>query len=122
MRVILSAGVLQMSLRPLLSIPLVVLAVGSWPALGQTAAPPSEPTPMPAIAAHKCVAPEYPGHNASKLRVDAFNRDYKAYGECMKKYVEDANNWIKAATETINKAIDEYNKYTEELKKKIEAD
>ena len=54
--------------------------------------------------------------------VEAFNRDYKTYGECIKKYVEDTKAWVKVAADAGNKAIDEYNKYAEEIKQKIEAE
>ena len=109
-----------MNSRPLL---IAALAVAALPALAQAPAPaPAPATVLPPIPPHACVAPEYPGKEASKVRVDTFNRDYKAFGECIKRYVDDNNKWVKAAAEAGNKAIDEYNKYTEELKKRIEAD
>ena len=108
-----------MNLRPFLIAPIAALAVAALPALAQA---PAAATAMPLIPSHNCVVPEYPGKDASKLRVDKFNQDYKVYGDCMKKYVEDTNKWVKAAAESANKAIDEYNRYTEDLKKRIEAD
>ena len=101
-------------------IPLIAaLALAGLPALAQA---PATATAMPAVPPHSCVAPEYPGKDASKSRVDKFNQDYKTYGDCMKKYVDDTNKWVKAAAELANKAIDEYNRYTEDLKKRIEGD
>lgn len=79
---------------------------------GTTTRPVPEPT---------CVAPEYPGELASNNRITAFNRDYKAYGECIKKYVEDNRAWINAVVEANNKAVEDYNKYNTELKKEIDA-
>ncbi len=76
----------------------------------------SRPVPEPS-----CVAPEYPGELASNTRITAFNRDYKAYGECIKKYVEDNRAWINAVVEANNKAVEDYNKYNTELKKQIDA-
>jgi hypothetical protein len=111
-----------MNPRTLLTAPIAVLAAAVLPALAQAPAAVTTTPAMPAIASHNCVAPEYPGGNASKLRVDTFNRDYKAYGECIKKYVDENNKWVKAAAEAGNKAIDEYNKYTEDLRKKIDAE
>jgi len=108
-----------MNLRSFLIAPIAVLVVAALPALAQT---PSTATAMPAIPSHNCVTPEYPGKDAPKSRVDAFNDNYKVYGDCMKKYVDDTNRWVKAAADAANKAIDEYNKYTEDLKKRIEAD
>jgi len=54
--------------------------------------------------------------------VEAFNRDYKAYGECVRKYVDETKTWIKNIADASNKAIDEFNKYNEEVKKKVEED
>jgi len=111
-----------MNPRTLLTTPIAVLAAAALPALAQAPAPSAATPAMPAIAYHNCVAPEYPGKDASKLRVENFNRDYKTYGECIKKYVDENNKWVKAAAEAGNKAIDEYNKYTEDLRKRVEAD
>ena len=108
-----------MNPRPFLIAPIALLAVAALPALAQA---PATATAMPAIPPPNCSAPQYPGRDASKSRVDAFNGDYKVYGECMKKYVDDTNRWVKDAADAANKAIDEYNKYTEDIKKKIEAD
>ena len=108
-----------MKFSQLLIMQAIALLAFAEPALAQA---PSEAEAMPPIPVHHCVAPEYPSKPASKLRVDAFNRDYKAYGDCMKKYVEDTNRWLKAVTDAVNKAIDDYNKYTEDLKNKIEAE
>jgi hypothetical protein len=115
-----------MNPRPFLIPPIAVLAVAALPALAQA---PSTATAMPAIPQHKCVAPAYPSEAGLQKRgeaynraVDAFNRDYKTYGECIKKYVEDNKVWVKAVADAGNNAIDEYNKYSEELKKKIDAE
>ena len=108
-----------MNPHPFLIAPIALLAAAALPALARA---PSTATAMPAIPSPNCVAPAYPGRDASKSRVDVFNSDYKVYGDCMKKYVDDTNRWVKAAADAANKAIDEYNKYTEDLKKRIEAD
>ncbi len=76
----------------------------------------TRPVPEPS-----CVAPEYPGELASNNRITAFNHDYKAYGECIKKYVEDNRAWINAVVDANNKAVEDYNKYNTELKKQIDA-
>ena len=107
-----------MNLRSFLIAWIAVLAVAGLPALAQA----PSPAALPAISPPNCVKPEYPGRDASKSRVDAFNSDYKVYGDCMKKYVDDTNRWVKAAADAANKAIDDYNKYTEDIKKRIEAD
>ena len=60
--------------------------------------------------------------DAYNRAIEAFNRDYKTYGECIKKYVDNTNVWIKLTADTANKAIDEYNKYTADLKATIESE
>ncbi len=82
---------------------------------------PTTATALPAIPTHNCVAPEYPGDRASNARILSFNRDYRAYGDCIKKYVDGNKAWVNAVIDVNNKAVEEYNKYTLDLKKKIEA-
>jgi hypothetical protein len=116
-----------MILRPLLTAVLVTLAL---PTLAQTPPPAQPPTQALVIPQHGCVAPKYPSkENLMQLRGDAynrlvegFNRDNKAYGECIKKYVDDTKAWMRELVDAGNKAIDEYNKYTADIKEKIEAD
>lgn len=137
-----------MNPRPLLIPMLAVLVVAAVPALAQypmpKAAPPptpsanpapaqtpaaavapaqapAAPTALPAVPAHNCIAPEYPGINASNTKVTAFNRDYKTYGDCIKKYVDENRAWVEAVVAANNKAVEEYNKLTERLKKEIDA-
>jgi hypothetical protein len=110
---------------------LALLAISALPALAQTPAPGPASTPAPTVPAlvasqpltippSKCVQPPYPGRLAANSAINAFNRDNKAYGDCVKRYVDDTKAWVMAVVEAGNKAIDEYNKYTEDLKKKIE--
>ena len=97
-----------------------LLAIALAPVLGAAMAQPA-PVAMPAIPAHNCVAPEYPGKLASDTRMKAFNREYKAYGDCIKQYVESTKTLVNVTVEAGNKAIDEYNKYAEDLKAKVDA-
>jgi hypothetical protein len=76
---------------------------------------------LPTIPPANCKQPEYPGSNAQNSMIVAFNKDYKAYGECIRKYVEENRAWIDAVVETNNKAVEEYNKYNTDLKKLIDA-
>jgi len=66
-------------------------------------------------------APQHLNYIGPRATVVAFNRDYKAYGECIRKYVDDNRAWVNAVVEVNNKAVEEYNKYTTELKKQIDA-
>jgi hypothetical protein len=119
--------------NPLTSI-VAALTVVAAPALAQTtapaaAAPENSPTTF-SVQQHHCVAPQYPSkERTDHLKADAynktietFNREYTAYGDCVKKYIEDNKALIKATTEATNKAIEEYNKYNAEIKAQVEAD
>jgi hypothetical protein len=100
--------------------PLFALSIAAF-SLGATAQTPAPTAAASAVAPNTCVKPEYPGRPASEARVTAFNRDFKAYGECVKKYVDQNKAIAEAATTSANRAIDEYNTYTAEIKAKIEA-
>jgi hypothetical protein len=82
---------------------------------------PSAHVPLPTIPPPNCKQPEYPGIHALNSTILAFNKDYKAYGECIRNYVADNKAWIDAVVETNNRAVEEYNKYTTDLKKLIDA-
>jgi hypothetical protein len=111
-----------------------VLAFAVVPALAQMGggmpAPPSNkqvPIPQPPAATTaeppppaNCKQPEYPGARALNSAILAFNKDYKAYGECVRKYIEENKAWIDAIVETNNRTVEEYNKYNTELKKMID--
>jgi hypothetical protein len=109
-----------MTLRPFLTPALAAFVAAALPALAQTPPPAQTPTQALAIPPHKCVAPQYPGRLASNSVINAFNRDNRAYGDCIKRYVDDTKLWVLSVVDSGNKAIDEFNKYTEDLKKKIE--
>jgi hypothetical protein len=79
------------------------------------------PVNMPAIPPHNCVKPEFPGKLASSTRISAFNKDYSAYGECIKKYVDDTKSMVNAAVAAGNGAVDEFNKFAAEIKAQNEA-
>ncbi len=93
------------------------------PAVPNAAAPAQKTAnTLVAIPPHTCVKPEYPGKLASSNRINAFNREVTAYGDCVKKYVEEVRNIANAATAAGNSAVDEYNTYTTTLKAKLEAE
>ena len=79
------------------------------------------PVTMPAIPPHNCVKPEFPGRLASSTRITAFNKDYAAYGECIRKYVDDTKSMVNAAVAAGNGAVDEFNKFAAEIKAQNEA-
>ncbi len=79
------------------------------------------PATTPNIAPHKCVKPEYPGKLASAQKFNAFNKDYTAYGECMKKYIDDTKLILNAAATAVNGAVEEFNKFAADIKAQDEA-
>src|SRR5262245_23305431 len=96
---------------------LASLALAQTPPAAAPAAKSAVTYPAPA-----CVAPKYPGKSRTDQEVEAFNTDFKNYGDCMKKYVDDARATSNAAIEAGNKAVDDYNAYTGEVKKQIAAE
>ena len=83
--------------------------------------PPATAAP-PLVAPNTCVKPEFSGRLASDPNMVAFNRQFKAYGECVKAYVDHNKAIAEAATAAANRVVDDYNSYTADLKAKIEAD
>lgn len=73
------------------------------------------------VPKHQCgPRPEYPGRLAmqSDMRRSAFEREIKAYQECMKKFIADRQAAMRASEDSANAAIAEYN----DAMKKINAD
>jgi hypothetical protein len=92
----------------------VIAAAGhAQPTPAPLAAPAVAPAPL--MAPNTCVKPEYPGKTAAQQRFNAFNRDYTAYGECVKKYVEDTKVIMNAAIAAVNGAVEDFNKYTADI-------
>ena len=105
-----------MRLRPLLALSIAAFSLDV-----------AAQTPPPAAAAslvppNTCVKPEFSGRLAIDPNMTAFNRNFKAYGECVKKYVDQNKAIAEAATAAANRVVDEYNTYTAEIKTKIEAE
>ena len=121
---------------------LAALTVCTGPAWAQTQAPGATPTAaQTSVAAtpsgqgftvppYTCVAPKYPTkESTAQLRgeaynkaIEAFNKDYKAYADCVKNYVENSKVWVKEIADAGNRAIDEWNKYQAMVKEEIEAE
>ncbi|MFI4952019.1 MAG: hypothetical protein ACHP7M_02660 [Burkholderiales bacterium] len=120
-----------MTFRLLFLTSIAVLALGAPCASAQTPAKtpapatPAGPAPAAvgatsALPANACVKPEFPGRLASSTRASVFNKELKAYGDCIKKYLEDLRAITNAATAAGNSAIDDYNAFQAELKAKID--
>jgi len=105
-----------MRLRPLLA-----LSIAAFP-LGVAAQTPPPAAAAPLVPPNTCVKPEFSGRLAIDPNMTTFNRNFKAYGECVKKYVDQNKAIAEAATAAANRVVDEYNTYTAEIKAKIEAE
>jgi hypothetical protein len=79
------------------------------------------PATAPTIPPHQCVKPEYPGSLASTQKFNAFNKDFNAYGECMKKYIDDTKLIPNAAATAVNGAVEEFSKFAADIKAQDEA-
>jgi hypothetical protein len=91
--------------------PLMAFVLGASIATAQQPVAPA----VPAVPQHTCVKPEFPGALADSRRFDRFNKEYKAYAECIKKYVDETKVLSDAIVEAGNKAIKEFNTFSEEL-------
>jgi hypothetical protein len=100
-----------MTSRMTVASPLLVFVFGASIALAQQPAAPA----MPAVPQHTCVQPEFPGAFADSRRFDRFNKEYKAYSECIKKFTDETKVLSDAIVEAGNKAIKEFNAFSAEL-------
>ena len=91
-------------------------------ALAQTASSSGEPGGGTAIPPPGCNKPEYPGNFATDARRSAFNREYKAYGDCVKAYVESMRKLTEQAQAAANRVVDDYNNYSKALQAQFGGD
>ena len=71
--------------------------------------------PMPVVPVSTCAKPDLPGAFADQRRFDRFNKEYKAYADCIKKYIAETKAVSDANVEAGNKAIKEFNAFNDEL-------
>jgi hypothetical protein len=100
---------------------LATLLAASLSAIAAGAHAQPAPAATPNIPPHKCVKPEYPGKLASPQRFNNFNKEFTAYGECMKKYIEETKLILNAAAAAVNGAVEEFNKAVVDIKTQDEA-
>jgi hypothetical protein len=78
--------------------------------VGAAGASAQTPAPAPNVPKSTCVKPDhYPGRLASDNNKKQWERDVRAWGECMKKYVADLQVGIDASIKAANASIEEYN-------------
>jgi hypothetical protein len=82
-----------------------------------------------AAHAHDCVQPTFPAGRAPKAKIDAFNTQFKAYGECINQFIAQQNAVLgdkekaiallraeaNAAIDAGNAATAEYNAYARHI-------
>lgn len=90
-------------------------------AAGTAQAQPAPTASAVVIPPNNCVKPQYPGKLASSQKFTAFNKEFNAYGECIKKYVEDTKAILNAAAAAANGAVEEFNKFAADIKAQDEA-
>ena len=100
----------------------LVSAVVATAALGQTPAPAASATPDPNVPKHACVKPgEVPGSLSSDLQKRAWQKEYVAYTDCLKRFIADQKALADPHLKAFNAAVDEYNegvrKYNEMVEK-----
>jgi hypothetical protein len=82
------------------------------PAAPTASALPPVPAGMPPIPPPTCVKPEYPQKFADQRRFDRFNKESKAYTDCVTKYTDDMKALSDAAIARGQALINEYNALT----------
>jgi len=63
------------------------------------------------VAPPNCVKPEFPGPFSDQRRFDRFNKDSKAYADCIKKYIAETKAVSDVYIEAGNNAIKEFNAF-----------
>jgi hypothetical protein len=99
------------------------LSASSATAFAFAQAPVGQSPASPAASvrpAHNCVRPEQPGRLATNNQFKVFDKDEKAYRECLQTFVKAQAELVKLHAELGNSAVKEYNDYVTELKKKRE--
>jgi hypothetical protein len=76
---------------------------------------------IPAVPVPSCVKPEFPGPFSDSRRLDRFNKEAKAYTECLKKYIDDTKALSDASIEAGNNAIKEHNAFVKEVDERAAA-
>jgi hypothetical protein len=92
-------------------------------AVAQQAAPAAASAPSAApVPKHDCVKPgEFPGNLASDRAKTAWQKDYVAYVDCLKKFIDEQQALAEPHVKASNAAISEYNagvkEYNDQIKK-----
>jgi hypothetical protein len=100
----------------------LVSAVVATAVFGQTPAPTAPATLDPNVPKHACVKPgEVPGNLSSDLQKRAWQKEYVAYTDCLKRFIADQKALADPHLKAFNAAVDEYNegvkKYNEAIEK-----
>jgi hypothetical protein len=99
----------------------VFFAAFTASAVAQQPAPAAAPSAAP-VPKHDCVKPgEFPGNLASDRAKTAWQKDYVAYVDCLKKFIDEQQALAEPHVKASNAAISEYNagvkEYNDQIKK-----
>ena len=106
----------MISRRSISAVP-IAFAFGASIACAQQPAAPA----MPVVPGATCVKPEVPPSHAAPQRINTFNREYKAYTDCVKKYIDETNALANASIAAGKAVIDEFNALNDEVRARGEA-
>jgi hypothetical protein len=107
-------------IRPFAALLFAALAAS---AVAQQTAPAAAPAPSAApVPKHDCVKPgEFPGNLATDRAKTAWQKDYVAYVDCLKKFIDEQQALAEPHVKASNAAISEYNagvkEYNDQIKK-----
>lgn len=87
-----------------------LLAIAALPALAQNAPAPAASTPAGDMPKHNCGKPgEFPGSLASDTQKRAYQKEFVAYTDCLKKFATDQQKLAEPHAKAANDAANEYN-------------
>jgi hypothetical protein len=102
----------------------LALALGATAALAQAPAAPAAAPAAAQVPPHKCEPkPAYPGAKAMQhdMKREQFQKDLKAYQDCIKTYVADRRAVIDASNAAMRAAVDEHNAVMTKIREEQDA-
>ncbi|HSV17184.1 MAG TPA: hypothetical protein VLR71_02165 [Casimicrobiaceae bacterium] len=101
----------------------VLAAVAAAPVFAQTTAAPAAGAAAPAadIPKHNCGKPgEFPGGLASDSQKRAYQKEFVAYTDCLKKFATDEQKLAEPHAKAANEAANEYNSAVKAFNEQVE--
>jgi hypothetical protein len=90
-------------------------------AAGAQQSPPSPPSGDAAVPKHSCTKPgDVPGNLTSDTQRRVWNKEYLAYGECLKKFIAEQKALADPHLKAYNATVDEYNESVKTINEQVE--